>query len=81
MRFAPRLAVPVTLLVFALAGCGGATVAVQEVPGDPAPLSVPGTAEGLAPATTADADPDAHRDPGRRRRGRHRDARRVRRDR
>ena len=57
MRFAPRLAVPVTLLVFALAGCGGATVAVQEVPGDPAPLSVPGTAEGLAPETTATPTP------------------------
>ena len=57
MRLAPRLAVPVTLLVFAFAGCGGATVAVQEVPGDPAPLSVPGTAEGLAPATTATPTP------------------------
>ena len=36
---APRLALTVTPLVFALAGRGGATVAVQEVPGDPAPLA------------------------------------------
>jgi hypothetical protein len=57
MRFAPRLAVPISLLVFALAGCGGATVAVQEVPGDPAPLDVPGSGEGLAPQTTATPTP------------------------
>jgi hypothetical protein len=58
MRLAPpRLAVPVTMLVFALAGCGGATVAVQEVPGDPAQLEVPGNGEGLAPASTATATP------------------------
>ena len=57
MRFAPRLAVPICMLVFVLAGCGGATVAVQEVPGDPAPLDVPGTGEGLAPATTPTPTP------------------------
>ena len=57
MRFAPRLAVPISVLVFALAGCGGATVAVQEVPGDPAQLDVPGSGEGLAPATTPTPTP------------------------
>ncbi len=57
MRFAPRLAVPISLLVLVLAGCGGATVAVQEVPGDPAPLAVPGSGEGLAPETTATPTP------------------------
>jgi hypothetical protein len=64
MRFAPRLAVPVTLLIFALAGCGGTTVAVQEVPGDPAPLDVPGNGEALAPATTATATPTPTETPG-----------------
>ena len=65
MRLAPpRLAVPVTMLVFALAGCGGATVAVQEVPGDPAQLEVPGNGEGLAPASTATATPTPTETPG-----------------
>ena len=64
MRFAPRLAVGITLLVFTIAGCGGATVAVQEVPGDPAPLTVPGTAEGLAPAATATPTPTPTETPG-----------------
>ena len=57
MRFAPRLAVPIILLLFALAGCGGTAVAVQEVPGDPAPLAVPGSGDGLAPAATASPTP------------------------
>jgi hypothetical protein len=65
MRLAPpRLAVPVTVLVFALAGCGGATVAVQEVPGDPASLDVPGNGEGLAPASTPTATPTPTETPG-----------------
>jgi len=50
MRLVPRLAVPVIVLILAAAGCGGSQVTVEEVPGDPVDLSVPGTAEGLAPA-------------------------------
>jgi hypothetical protein len=57
MRFAPRLAVPVSVLTLALAGCGGATVTVQEVPGEPTQLTVPGDAAALAPEATATATP------------------------
>jgi hypothetical protein len=60
----PRLAVPVTVLVLALAGCGGTTVAVQEVPGDPAQLEVPGNGKALAPETTATATPTPTETPG-----------------
>jgi hypothetical protein len=53
MRLAhPRLAVPIAMLTLALAGCGGATVTVQEVPGDPAQLTVPGDGAALAPDVT-----------------------------
>jgi hypothetical protein len=52
--FAPsRLVVPMSMLALALAGCGGNTVTVQEVPGEPAQLTVPGTAAALAPDATA----------------------------
>ena len=67
MRLAPRLAVPVSMLVFALAGCGGATVAVQEVPGDPAPLDGAGQRRRPRARHDRDADPHADRDPRRRR--------------
>src|SRR4051812_37963328 len=53
-----RLAVPI--IVLALAGCGGAQVTVNEVPGGPVDLTVPGNAEGLAPVSataTAAASP------------------------
>lgn len=64
MRFAPtRLAVPIAMLVLAVAGCGGDTVTVQEVPGDPAPLDVPGGASGLAPAATATPEATATETP------------------
>ena len=55
MRLAPtRLAVGFTLLTFALAGCGGASkVVVDDAPGAPVKLTVPGTANALAPAPTA----------------------------
>jgi hypothetical protein len=53
MRLAPRLAAPALVLILAAAGCGGAGVAYNEVPGDPVQLTVPGTAEALAPAATA----------------------------
>ena len=49
----PRLvAVPIIALSLILAACGGNTVTVQEVPGDPVNLSVPGSAEALAPEPT-----------------------------
>ena len=46
-----------------VAGCGGSEVAVQEVPGDPVELTVPGDGDALAPARDrhADADADARR--------------------
>jgi cell division septation protein DedD len=54
MRLAhPRLAVPIAMLTLALAGCGGATVTVEEVPGDPPQLTIPGDGAALAPAATA----------------------------
>ena len=54
MRFASsRLAVGIFALTLAVAGCGGSTVTVQEVPGDPAQLTVPGNGTALAPAATA----------------------------
>jgi hypothetical protein len=55
MRLAkPRLgAASVIALTLALAGCGGNTVTVQEVPGGPVDLTVPGSAEALAPQPTA----------------------------
>ena len=62
MRLAsPRLiAVPVIVLSFALAACGANTVTVQEVPGDPVDLSVPGSGEALAPEATPTPTPTAH---------------------
>ena len=56
MRLVPRLAVPVIVLASLVAGCGGAQVTVEEVPGAPAELTVPGNAVGLAPAATVDAE-------------------------
>jgi hypothetical protein len=66
MRIAhPRLAVPIFVLTLALAGCGGASVTVQEVPGDPAQLTIPGDGAALAPDATASpsATPTATVDP------------------
>ena len=59
MRLAkPRLvAVPIIVLTFAVTACGSNTVTVQEVPGDPVELTVPGTAEALAPAATPTPTP------------------------
>jgi hypothetical protein len=54
MRFAPsRLAVGIFALTLAVAGCGGSTITVQEVPGEPAQLTVPGNGAALAPQVTA----------------------------
>ena len=50
-----RLAAPITLLTLTLAGCGGANVVVEDAPGPPAQLTVPGTAEAFAPQATATA--------------------------
>ena len=50
-----RLAAPFVVLTLIVAGCGGSKVTVQEVPGDPVSLSVPGTGEALAPQATATA--------------------------
>ena len=56
MRLAPpkRLAAPIVALisVVALAGCGSNKVVVQEVPGEPAQLTVPGSGSSLAPSVT-----------------------------
>jgi hypothetical protein len=50
----PRLlAVPIIMLSFAVTACGSNTVTVQEVPGDPVALTVPGTGEAFAPTPTA----------------------------
>jgi hypothetical protein len=59
MRLAsPRLiAVPLIVLSFTLAACGGNTVTVQEVPGDPVDLTVPGSGEALAPEATPTPTP------------------------
>jgi hypothetical protein len=52
MRLASRLAAPAITLAVIAAGCGGSTVAFQEVPGDPPQMSVAG-AEAFAPSPTA----------------------------
>jgi hypothetical protein len=53
MRFATsRLAAGISLLTFALAGCGGAAITAQEAPGDPVQMTVPGNAAALAPNLT-----------------------------
>ena len=58
MRFAPsRLAVPIAVFTLALAGCGGATVTVQEAPGDPVQLTVPGDGAALSPDLTPSPTP------------------------
>ena len=51
-----RLAVPLIALALA-AGCGGSEVTVQEVPGDPVELTVPGGGEALAPTATPTPTP------------------------
>ena len=83
MRLAsPRLvAVPIIMLTFALAACGGNTVTVQEVPGDPVDLTVPGTGEALAPDGDAHPHADADGHAGREHVAGHPDARRQRRHR
>jgi len=57
----PRLAVG--FIALTLAGCGGAQVTVQEVPGAPVAQTVPGSGAGLAPAATASATPTATETP------------------
>src|SRR3954452_6428800 len=52
-----RLAVPAILLTLALAGCGGATVTVEEVPGGPVDLSLPAGADQLGPAASPTPTP------------------------
>jgi hypothetical protein len=53
MRFAlPRLAVGISMLTLAVAGCGGASVTVSEAPGEPPQLTVPGGGAALAPDVT-----------------------------
>jgi hypothetical protein len=54
-----RLATPIAVLCLALTACGGGSqVTVQEVPGAPAKLTVPG-GEALAPKATATATASA----------------------
>ena len=48
-----QLAAPIVALMLIVAGCGGSQVAVQEVPGEPVSLTVPGTGEALAPSPSA----------------------------
>ena len=48
-----RLAVPIILL--ALVGCGGSAVVVNNVPGGPVDLKVPGSGQGLDPQATPTA--------------------------
>jgi hypothetical protein len=56
VRFA-RLAIPIAVLAFAVAGCGGGSnVTVQEVPGGPVHLTVPG-GDQLAPRPSATPTP------------------------
>jgi hypothetical protein len=56
MRFAPsRLAVGISMLTLAVAGCGGASVTVTEAPGEPPQLTVPGGGAQLNPNATATA--------------------------
>src|SRR4051795_8317037 len=60
MRLTRTTRLAVGIVVLALAGCGGAQVTVNEVPGGPVDLTVPGNAEALAPASataTATATP------------------------
>jgi hypothetical protein len=54
-----RLAAPTIVLVLALAGCGGAAVTVQEVPGGPVELKLPAGADELNPDATASPTPSA----------------------
>ena len=51
-----RLALPIIALAL-VAGCGDAEVTVQEVPGDPVELTVPGGGEALAPTATPTPTP------------------------
>jgi hypothetical protein len=51
-----RLVVPIVALVL-FAGCGEAEVTVQEAPGDPVELTVPGGGEALAPTATPTPTP------------------------
>ena len=58
-----RLATPIAVLCLTLAACGGASDAtVQEVPGGPVKLTVPG-GDALAPKATATATSDASETP------------------
>ena len=49
---APRLAVAACALALVAGGCGGASVTVPEVPGEPVSLTVPGNTDVLAPDAT-----------------------------
>ena len=58
-----RLVIPIALLCFGLAGCGGSSkVVVKEVPGGSVELTVPG-GEALAPKATATPTVDASETP------------------
>jgi hypothetical protein len=50
---APRLALLGCVATLLAAGCGGASASVEEVPGAPVSLTVPGNADVLAPDVTA----------------------------
>src|SRR3954452_20792176 len=54
-----RLAAPAILLALTVAACGGSQVTVEDVPGAPVELSVPGKADALAPTPTATASAPA----------------------
>ena len=60
MRLARTTRLAVVVAVLALAGCGGAQVTVNEVPGGPVDLKTPGSGVGFAAVTatpTATATP------------------------
>jgi hypothetical protein len=60
MRLARTTRLAVVIAVLALAGCGGAQVTVNEVPGGPVDLKTPGSGDGFAAVTataTATAAP------------------------
>jgi hypothetical protein len=57
MHIVPRLAVGVIALALAAAGCGGNQITVQEAPGGPAQLEVPGDGAALNPAATPTPTP------------------------
>src|SRR4051812_44848691 len=54
-----RFAAPAFLLACPVAACGGSQVTVEDAPGGPVELSVPGKADALAPTPTAPASATA----------------------